>query len=49
MREVLIDLKALKSNLQKIKKHAGVPVMKDVKYKKVEDDIKAGRCIVIEG
>jgi preprotein translocase subunit SecA len=23
-------------------------VMKDVKYKKVEDDIKAGRCIVIE-
>jgi preprotein translocase subunit SecA len=24
-------------------------VMKDVKYKKVEDDIKNGRCIVIEG
>jgi preprotein translocase subunit SecA len=24
-------------------------VMKDVKYKKVEDDIQAGRCIVIEG
>jgi len=24
-------------------------VMKDVKYKKVEDDIAAGRCIVIEG
>jgi preprotein translocase subunit SecA len=23
-------------------------VMKDVKYKKVEDDIKAGRCIVID-
>jgi preprotein translocase subunit SecA len=23
-------------------------VMKDVKYKKVEDDILAGRCIVIE-
>ncbi len=24
-------------------------VLKDVKYKKVEEDIKAGRCIVIEG
>jgi len=24
-------------------------VLKDVKYKKVEDDIKSGRCIVIEG
>jgi preprotein translocase subunit SecA len=24
-------------------------VMKDVKYKKVEDDIQAGKCIVIEG
>ena len=24
-------------------------VEKDVKYKKVEDDIKAGKCIVIEG
>src|SRR5260221_2486528 len=24
-------------------------VMKDVKYKKVEEDIKSGRCIVIEG
>jgi preprotein translocase subunit SecA len=24
-------------------------VMKDVKYKKVEDDIQAGRCIVVEG
>ena len=23
-------------------------VLKDVKYKKVEEDIKAGRCIVIE-
>ena len=23
-------------------------VLKDVKYKKVEDDIKSGRCIVIE-
>jgi preprotein translocase subunit SecA len=24
-------------------------VMKDVKYKKVEEDLKAGRCIIIEG
>ena len=24
-------------------------VLKDVKFKKVEDDVKAGRCIVIEG
>ena len=24
-------------------------VLKDVKYKKVEDDVKSGRCIVIEG
>ena len=24
-------------------------VLKDVKYKKVEEDVKAGRCIVIEG
>jgi len=24
-------------------------VMKDVKYKKVEEDIKSGKCIVIEG
>jgi len=24
-------------------------VVKDVKYKKVEDDIKAGKCIVLEG
>jgi len=24
-------------------------VMKDVKYKKVEDDINAGRCVVIDG
>lgn len=31
MREVLIDLNALKSNLQKIKKHAGVPVLAVVK------------------
>jgi alanine racemase len=31
MREVLIDLKALKSNLQKIKMHAGVPVLAIVK------------------
>lgn len=31
MREVLIDLNALKSNLQEIKKHAGVPVLAVVK------------------
>ncbi len=29
--------------------YANGTVMKDVKYKKVEDDIKAGRCVVIEG
>lgn len=31
MREVIIDLNALKSNLQKIKQHAGVPVLAVVK------------------
>jgi preprotein translocase subunit SecA len=29
--------------------YADGKVMKDVKYKKVEDDIKNGKCIVIEG